>query len=252
MSRWVFLRGLMRESRHWGVFPAQFSQCIDGAEVMLPDLAGNGKLYGARSPARVDDMVEHYRAMLSARGGRPPYFLLALSLGGMVAVAWAHRYPEELAGCVLMNSSMRSFSPFYRRLLWRNYPRLLGIALSRHDADARERLILHLTSSRPGMHAHTLSAWVSYQEECPVSRGNALRQLIAAATFRAPVARPKVPMLILSSAGDRLVDTSCSQRLAHAWRTDFALHPDAGHDLPLDDGDWVVARVRDWLGSERT
>jgi hypothetical protein len=25
------------------------------------------------------------------------------------------------------------------------------------------------------------------------------------------------------------------------------LHPSAGHDLPLDDGPWVAAQVRDWL-----
>jgi hypothetical protein len=27
----------------------------------------------------------------------------------------------------------------------------------------------------------------------------------------------------------------------------LALHPTAGHDLPLDDGDWVARVVRLWL-----
>jgi hypothetical protein len=28
------------------------------------------------------------------------------------------------------------------------------------------------------------------------------------------------------------------------------LHPDAGHDLPLDDGVWVSQQVKDWLNMQ--
>lgn len=248
MGRWIFLRGLMRESRHWGAFPEQFRQYVPGAEVMLPDLAGNGRLHGMCSPSRVEDMVEHYRSLMLAQGVRLPYRLLALSLGAMVAVAWAHRYPGELEGCVLINTSLRPFSPFYRRLRWRNYPALLRLALAGSDPLARERLVMRLTSSRAEAHAQTLRAWAAYQRECPVSRGNALRQLAAAVSYRAPEASPSVPVLILAGAGDRLVDPACSRRLAERWGAAFALHPDAGHDLPLDDGMWVAMRVSDWLG----
>jgi hypothetical protein len=27
----------------------------------------------------------------------------------------------------------------------------------------------------------------------------------------------------------------------------LAIHPGAGHDLPLDDAPWVAQQVRDWL-----
>jgi hypothetical protein len=40
--------------------------------------------------------------------------------------------------------------------------------------------------------------------------------------------------------------------LAARWLVDFALHPAAGHDLPLDDQAWVLARVHDWLASKET
>jgi pimeloyl-ACP methyl ester carboxylesterase len=247
-DRWIFLRGLMRESRHWGAFPEQFRRYVEGAELLLPDLAGNGRLHVLRSPARVQDMVEHYRTAATAQGMRPPYHLLALSLGAMVAIEWAQRYPDELAGCVLMNTSLRPFSPFHRRLRWQNYPALVRLAAAGRDVQARERMVLRLTSNRGGAHMQTLQAWIAYQRECPVSRANALRQLLAAASYRTPGSRPHVPMLVLASAGDRLVDPSCSRRLAEAWGCGFAMHPDAGHDLPLDDGEWVATQVRDWLG----
>jgi pimeloyl-ACP methyl ester carboxylesterase len=247
----VFLRGLMRESRHWGAFPDLFRQHIGDAELALPDLPGNGVLHRSRSPARVEQMVECYRAALLARGFAPPYRLFALSLGAMVAVAWAHRHPHEVDGCVLINTSLRPFNPFYRRLRWYNYPCLARLAIGIGNALAQERLILRLTSSRADMHGDILQAWAAYRREYPVSRRNTLSQLLAAASYRAPEQRPPVPMLVLASSADRLVDPACSQNIAQRWGTHFAMHPQAGHDLPLDDGEWVAMQVRGWLHRNR-
>ena len=44
-------------------------------------------------------------------------------LGAMVAAEWARVAPEELAGCVLINSSMRPFSKLQQRLRPANYPK---------------------------------------------------------------------------------------------------------------------------------
>ncbi|MGZ5183361.1 MAG: alpha/beta fold hydrolase, partial [Ramlibacter sp.] len=75
---------------------------------------------------------------------------------------------------------------------------------------------------------------------------NALRQLWAAARYRAPDRPPAVPLLLLASAGDRLVHPSCSARLADRWEVPLRLHPWAGHDLPLDDPAWVLDHVLSW------
>lgn len=249
MSTWVLLRGLMREQRHWGAFPALLAQALPGAAIVTPDLPGNGTRHALRSATRVAGMVECCRQDLQARGLRPPYALLALSLGGMVAVEWASRYPDEIARCVLINTSMRPYSRFHQRLRWQNYPALLAL-LARGGVERQERLILRLTSNgAPDDDAALLARWIGYQREYPVSRPNALRQLGSAARYRAPAAPPTVPLLILASAGDRLVDHRCSLRLAAAWNAPLALHPGAGHDLPLDDGAWVVAQVAGWLAA---
>ena len=44
MSTWIFLRGLTRESGHWGTFTAQFEKAMPGCEVVALDLPGNGSL----------------------------------------------------------------------------------------------------------------------------------------------------------------------------------------------------------------
>jgi len=246
---WILLRGLMREQRHWGSFPATLAAALPDTLIVAPDLPGNGERHAMQSATRVTGMVEFCRQDLLSRGLKPPYRLLALSLGGMVAVEWASLYPQEIASCVLINTSMRPYSPFYRRLRWQNYPALLRQLLL-GDQASQEALILKLTSVKHGAGNPALvDQWLAYQRQYPVSRRNALRQLLSAARFRAPASKPVMPLLVLAGGRDRLVDPGCSHRLARAWQTAYEIHADAGHDLPLDQPDWVAQTVAQWLNS---
>ncbi|MEC5386895.1 alpha/beta hydrolase [Uliginosibacterium sp. H3] len=246
-ASWVLLRGLTRERRHWGSFVDTFKVAIGDAQVIALDLPGNGELHEMTSPLTVAGMADYCRAELARRGIAPPYNLVAMSLGAMVSVAWAARHPQEIARCVLINTSMRPFSPFHHRLRPANYLALLKVAFMGRRARECEATILRVTSSLANGHADVLPAWVSYRQEFPVSPRNALRQLIAAVRFRAPARKPAARLLVLTSQQDALVDTRCSQALARAWQVAIAIHPSAGHDLPLDDGLWVAQQVRDWL-----
>ena len=71
-------------------------------------------------------MVQALRDDLSERSEQGPFVLVALSLGGMVALRWACLHPHEIAGCVLVNSSVRGLAPFWQRLrlasAWRRNP----------------------------------------------------------------------------------------------------------------------------------
>lgn len=245
MSTWILLRGLTRESRHWGDFPDVLRAACGDAMVVSINLPGNGRLCRQASPLRVASMAESCRAQLRQQGIAPPYYVLAMSLGAMVAVEWATQYPEEVAGCVLINTSLRPFSPFYHRLRPRNYALLARLLLGA-EAAYRESVILRLTSNR-GECPEKVAEWAGYARQNPVSASNSLRQLVAAARYEAPVEKPQPPMLILASRNDRLVDPRCSHRLAECWGASFAEHPAAGHDLPLDDAPWVAAQVRRWL-----
>ncbi len=252
MSRatpWIFLRGLTRDSRHWGSFPQMFRQQIPDAEVVALDLPGNGYLHGESSPSGVEAMATWCREELHRRGIPPPWNVLAMSLGAMVTIAWAARYPQELQACVLINTSVRPFSPFHHRLRPAAYLPVLRMIFTTPGARICEETILQLTSRRLDRTRTVLDDWERWRLEQPVSRANALRQLLAAARFCAPVTPPSTRLLVLASAQDGLVDTRCSRQLANAWQCDIAEHPDAGHDLPLDDGAWVTAEVRRWLYS---
>lgn len=240
---WVFLRGLTRGSAHWGSFISEFEAQLP-AQVIALDLPGNGRLWQKPSPTRVADLVQHCQAELRRRGIDQPVGLLALSLGGMVAMQWALEQPASVRELVLINTSARPLHPFWQRLrpaAWWAVARLL---LTRADALAWEREILRLTSQ----HARqdVLQDWYQERLQHPVSAANALRQLVAAARYRAPRQAPLPPTLVLCGAADRLVAPQCSQTLAALWGSRLRLHPSAGHDLTLDAGPWVAEQVRQW------
>lgn len=249
MSNWIFLRGLTREARHWGNFPSIFRAAIPSANIFTLDLPGNGELHHLTSPLHVHEMVECCRQKLVRQAISPPYYLLALSLGAMVSVEWARRYPHELLGCVLINTSLRPFSPFYRRLRPRNYFRLLHTAALEHDAEKIEHAILRMTSHRSGQLTSVVATWVTYRTKHPVTGSNTLRQIIAAVRYRAPQKAPHVALLALAGAKDGLVDPQCSQAISDRWKSPLHTHPEAGHDLPLDDGVWVAQRIQEWVAA---
>lgn len=246
MTTWILLRGLMRESRHWGDFPLLLQDAL-AATVVTLDLPGNGRLHTQTSDYRVEGMVSHARTELRQRGYRPPYRLLALSLGAMISVAWSERYPDEIEKMVLINTSLAPYNPFYYRLRPENYAALCLLLIA--TTSRRERLILKLTSagSRDENRDALLKQWVAYSSEFPVSRDNILRQLLAALRFHAVTGTLKVPVLLLASQKDRLVNVKCSKQLAQQWGCQLHLHPQAGHDLPLDDNSWVIHQIMHWL-----
>jgi pimeloyl-ACP methyl ester carboxylesterase len=245
MARWILLRGLARESRHWEGFADRLREAFPGDTVLALDLAGNGTRHREASPASVAAMVEDYRRALREAGVAGPVRLLAVSLGGLVALEWARRHPAEIASCVLVNSSLGGLSAFHERLQPRQYGRLLRLACC-SSGEAAEALILAMTSAQAG--AQLAKKWAAYRRDHPVRLANVLRQLFAALSYRLAEPGPKTPVLLLASRDDRLVDAVCSRHLAARFGWPLAEHPTAGHDLPLDDPQWLLVQVRAWVG----
>jgi pimeloyl-ACP methyl ester carboxylesterase len=252
MTPWILLRGLTRESRHWGPFPQHLGESLGGAPVICLDLPGNGRLNRLDSPDSVEAMADYCHAELANLGITTPCRVLAMSLGAMVAVAWSQRHPTDIAGAVLISTSLRPFSPFHQRLRPANYLRVLRLLVGNVSDEELETAILGMTTRLVAEPRTVIQAWLQWRRENPVSSRNALRQLLAAARYRAPQRNPFDRLLLLAGARDTLVDPRCSQALAAQWQSRIAMHPTAGHDLPLDDESWVLLRIREWLAEQET
>lgn len=236
---WILLRGLAREQAHWGVFLERLQQRYPQHQFHCIDLPGTGSHRQEASPTTIAGIREHvqkYAADIPA-----PFGLLGLSMGGMVALDWAQTAPAQVASVVLLNTST-GLSPPWRRMQPAAFRKALAMLMSQ-GVPGRERGILRLTSNQLVAREVELR-WQSIQHERPVRLRVALAQLRAASRYRPACDPPQATGLVLASAADRIVHWHCSRDLARRWGWPLRVHPDAGHDLPLDAPDWILEQFR--------
>lgn len=245
-DRWVLLRGLAREARHWHDFPTVLAAAVGvgSGAVECPDLPGMGTREACRAPAS----LEHTAADVARRTGAGPVALVGISLGGMVALEWARLDPANVSLVVAITPSDRQTAAPWRRLRPRAVALGARIAVARSPR-RREELAMELISARPdGDRQRQLTAvraaWTAQRK--PRSTV-VVRQLWASARWRA--AEVPVPVLVLGAAGDEMVHPDCSPRLARRLGAELAMHPWAGHEVTIDDPDWVADRIARWLAS---
>ncbi|MGZ8190393.1 MAG: alpha/beta fold hydrolase [Methylococcaceae bacterium] len=251
-ENWILLRGLARESAHWGDFVPLLQATFPDAQITTLDLPGMGRFYQDESPCTIKAIAETVRSHALDLGLlQRPVTVLALSLGAMVTWEWMQNYPEDICGATLMSTSFAGLSPFYQRLRWQSYGKFLAL-LTQSDLRKRELSILQLVNNRRELDERIVQDWEKIQIERPVSIKNTLNQILAAATYRSGQVKPKPPVLLLNAKGDRLVSPSCSEAIHKKWHLELHSHPWAGHDLTVDDGAWVALQLKDWVLSNCT
>lgn len=236
---WLLLRGLARESGHWGEFPQRLEAVVGEGKVHTPDLPGTGVRYREPSPATVAGIRAAVQE--AVRHIEPPYGIVGLSLGGMVALDWAQQATEGTVQHLVLINTSTGFSHPWQRLRVPAWGKMLRLMVTR-DLYQREAATLALSANRPA-DAELIHTWYQIQRRHPVSRRNVLHQLRAAARYRPQPRPPLTTPLLLASRTDRLVDWHCSADLERRWQWPLQLHDSAGHDLPLDDQDWVLGHI---------
>ncbi|MEI6069743.1 MAG: alpha/beta hydrolase [Methylococcaceae bacterium] len=248
---WILLRGLARESAHWGDFIPILKATFPDANITTLDLPGTGCFYKEASPATIKVITDKVRAQALAQGClQQPVTLLAVSLGAMVAWEWMRNYPDDICGASLINTSFADLSPFYHRLRWQSYRKFAAL-LSKQQGRNRENAILQLISNRRDQDEQISLAWEKIQHQRPISLKNSFRQIIAAASYRPGNIKPKQPVLLINGNGDKLVAPSCSDKIQKKWALKLLSHPWGGHDLTLDDPEWVALQLKDWVLESR-
>jgi pimeloyl-ACP methyl ester carboxylesterase len=249
---WLLLRGLAREAEHWHDFPKHLSEALGLARdgVVTMDLPGFGSDAQRSAPWSVTTTVDALRSRWRS-GERPDgeWALLGISLGAMVALEWTAAHPDDFERVVAVNPSDRRTAWPHQRLRWQGLPLMLRIAVCR-DLARREELSLRLTSRRPddARRRMIFAERVEIADLRPVRPGNVVRQLVAAVRWAAPEAL-SVPLLVIASGGDCMVDPRCSVRLADRYDAPLVVHPWGGHDLTVDASVWVAEEIAQWIES---
>lgn len=244
----VLLRGLAREAAHWLDFPQTLRHALGNeAQLHCLDFPGCGAYHQQAALGSIGAMTDDARAQLALRGITQPVYVVGISMGGMIALDWAQRFPEQVAGIALINSSTGD-QPLHWRLRLRAWPAIISALLL--PMEWRERLVLGKVSNDRERFALHLQQWLQIQRERPVSRASILTMLGAAARFR-PQPHCPTPGLVIASTADRFVDYRASQDVAQRFDWPLQLHSSAGHDLPLDDPAWLSEQLGSWIKTLR-
>ncbi|MCL6480201.1 MAG: alpha/beta hydrolase [Firmicutes bacterium] len=228
------------------------------------DRAGLGWSERGPRPRTTRQIVTELRAALTNAGIAPPYVLVGHSFGGFTARLFAHSYPEDVAGIVLVDSIhprewLEPDAETQRKVL-------LGIRLARRTA-ALARLgamrFYFWLIARRAVQPTAPSEWVASLQKMPRELLPALRalwseakpyltvadQIEALHASAAQVAEADAPRdlpLIVLSAGNadarRLRDAA-----AIAKRSSRGVHllaHGSGHWIQLDQPELIIAAIR--------
>ena len=242
MAEIILIRGLFRGKFHWGAFPDLLGEAMPGFNVTCYDVPGNGELSQEVSPDTIEGMVESIRAQ---RASNDPVHLVCISMGGMIGIKWAERYPNEVESLVCMNTSAKGFSPIYHRLRPSNYLKIIGAIFKDHYG--RESTIYNMVSNKP-FNAAIVAEWATLNDKYPNKKENFFRQLFAVMKFKA--VRPICPLIFLASSNDRMVNSQSSKALAERWEAPLVWNEADGHDIPLDNPQLVCQQLSNFYGSE--
>lgn len=241
MATWVLLRGLMRDKRHWQDFGERLKRL--GIMVISMDTLGNGELNRLTSPY---SMAEYAKDMLERLDTDESYYLIGLSMGGMIALEMARLAPDRIKAVALLNSSAADLSPWYHRCRVSGVYRAIKTRLRGRELNWVESSIVNLSTFSQGNNYRLVHSWSLYRQGAKTSMANAFRQLMACAKFHCP-SLSSTPVLVLSGAKDVLVDNLCSERLARKYLAPMVKLPLSGHDIALDSPERLAKELRDFF-----
>ena len=240
------IRGLTRESGHWGDFVNLLESQLPEAKIHLMDLPGAGVYHKTNAPSSFKKMVDFMRKdMIDTINPEEHNIVFATSLAGMLATEWTINYKNGFDGLIMVNSSFKGICSTNERANKSVRGDMLRILLT-NNIKRRERLIIKVNSNKSEMVDKLLDAWVLIQKKRKMSRMNILRQTLAGMRYELKGKKPEIPILIIGSKGDRMVSPSCIEKIHNHFGGDLIWHPTSGHGLPLDEPEWLSKTVSNW------
>ncbi len=246
----VLLRGLMREARHWGDFPKQLEACQGVGRVVCLDFPGIGTEEKRFFPPFLKEVVRDLRSRFQHREHenlKQNWAILGFSLGGMAALEWVKMYPNDFKKIILLNTSAANSGKLWQRIKPESMLRVLKIFLEK-DPVQREAQVIDMISNLRRRDSKLIQDWAHIAKMSHFSKATAINQLIAASQFKVPESLA-ITSLVLTSRADRMVNYSNSLYVAKRLGSELHIHPTAGHDLTVDDPEWCLSKIRDWIES---
>jgi len=247
------LRGLTRESGHWGMaFTENLMKEFPNAKLSFLDLPGSGIYNNEKAALTVNGIMEFMRTreIENINKMKGKNVIMATSLGGMVAVEWIDKYPQDFQGLVMISASFNGICRMDERAKKEIRKEMFAVMFEK-DMKAREMILLKINSNDTVNFNSNLNEWTDVQERRPMTKANILRQTIAGMRYSAPENMPDIPTLIIGSKGDRLVAETCIIKVHNEFGGSLVWHETSGHGVPIDAPEWLVSEFKIWVDREQ-
>ena len=238
----AFLPGLALTTRYWErrVAPLPASH-----RVLLVDLLGFGQ---SPKPWTKYTVERHVCALRSVLANAGPMTLVGHSVGAMLAIAYAARFPAEVTGLVLLGLPRFHGEEDARRFL-RGRSRLDRWVLTNVVFASVACVLTRRVSRRllprllPGLPRDVVEDYVQHTWRSATST---VREVVYRYDVDADADRlsPSLPVLLLHGTRDRTAPVDSVRELARrhpGWR--LVERSGGDHNVLLDDQDWCVAQI---------
>lgn len=246
---WLLLRGLVREQRHWREFPKLLSEKTNSTVLCL-DVPGMGTESFRKSPYAIKEIMDDIRQrfFLAKQSSDGEWGICCVSLGSMVALQWAHEYPNDFSRIVITNVSCKPLSSTFERFMPKNVLQIPKLLFA-ENKKSREKIILKMTSNKSDIELDKIAEdYSKFSLEQSQFQSVGIAHLIAGSRFSIPKSLENShgkthQFLVISSQKDTLVSPKCTRVIAKYLNAPLVEHPSANHDLPLDDPNWFVDKI---------
>lgn len=248
---WLLIGPMARECGLWGDASVHLLQQLRSvqpeAALFELDLPGTGPQHRERSPSAVAGLVEHLRERVAAAQLSGPFGLIASSWAASIGTEWTRRYGDEVGALVLISPGMRPFTQVFRAMRWHLWPTVLALMLGRRSPLGREHRLWNSHTQLNQAPTARMQEWRALRKKHPVRARTGIAQALAVWRYETSRRRPHKQVLLLAGKGDDWLDWRVSAAISRAWGAALRVHPEAGHDLLLDDPRWVARSLADWL-----
>lgn len=208
----------------------------DEARVIMPDLRGQGKSPETNEVYTMRLLAEDILALLD-RLKLEKVILVGHSMGGYVALAFAHAYPNRISGLGLIATQADSDAPERRqgRLVTAREIKRRGV---RFVADGMASKLTQNPELQQQLHTLMLTTR-------PIAMMNSLKGMAERSDANPWLPAIAVPSVVIAGGSDQLINISRSQNLAQMLSKGWLVEiPEAGHMPMLETPDRVVVALR--------